>query len=210
MKDYEFKISQFIDNELQVEEQIELFQFLSKNNEARETLLGFINLKQESKSFYSGMNNKLNENMAIPFKEADMNRTKEKKRPTLFYYSAVASILFAFLLLWQFNKTDSLAVINNDLQKNYLKLQQSNKELLVEKIEFIKLNNSYAKELSDCKQTENNRSISTIDRAKKKDNVSPKSFPKVDYAGIRLVALQNTQTVEITKNDFLGGQIIGN
>ena len=35
MKDYEIKISQFVDNELSVNEQQELFRFLSEEGEAR-------------------------------------------------------------------------------------------------------------------------------------------------------------------------------
>jgi len=89
MNDIEFKISQFADGELPIEEQGELFKILSIDEEARKIFNEYLSLKSEIKEHYNSI-------------EADLTHIKQPltKEPakrnlyrTLFYWSAAAAIL---------------------------------------------------------------------------------------------------------------------
>jgi len=55
MENYEIKISQFIDNELPVNEQQELFRFLAESEKARKVFADYMKMKNETKAFYTEM-----------------------------------------------------------------------------------------------------------------------------------------------------------
>ena len=139
MKDYEFKISQFIDNELSVNEQQELFRFLSESQEGRQTLTEFMEVKKEMKSFYAGMNVELNDSEIVAASVSAQNE-KEKKYRMMFYFSAAAAIFFAFMLLVNQFKENPILTKYQNLQTEMIKLQENHSDVLSKQIELVRMN----------------------------------------------------------------------
>ena len=95
MKDYEFKISQFVDNELSANEQQELFRFLSESEEARQTLVDFMEMKKETKSFYAGMNAEMDDSKIVTAGIYAQNE-KEKNINQCFISLLLLQLYFCF------------------------------------------------------------------------------------------------------------------
>jgi len=217
MKDYEFKISQFVDNELSANEQQELFRYLSENSEARKTLVDFMEVKNEAKSFYAGLNVEMDDSKIVTAGITAQNK-KEEKFKSMFYFSAAASIIFAFLFLINQFKENPILTKYQNLQTEMIELQENYSDALNKQNELLKINNQLYAETKKFR-------IAQLVLKKKSDEKAPRiELPKVETqkrkkerrshttgnSGRMVAALQNVQTIEITKNDFLGGQIIGN
>jgi len=214
MKDYELMISQFVDNELSVSEQQELFLFLAENEVGREMLSDFIEIKKETKSFYSGLNVEMENEEVITIDKSEHNK-KERKQKRMFYFSAAAAILFGFLFLLNQFKENPVVTKYQNLQTEMIELQESYSNLLENQTDLIKLNNQLyvgtQKRKTSKGNRDNNNSIKTKPSKGKKqlknksgNSISPRN------RGRMLASLQNIQIIKITKNDFLGEQIIGN
>ena len=78
MKHYDLEISRFIDNELSANEQKELFSHLSNCEDCGKILSDFMEMKQNSRSFYENLSVVLNKTFDLPF-----GTTKRKRRETL-------------------------------------------------------------------------------------------------------------------------------
>jgi len=216
MKDYEFKISQFVDNELPANEQRELFLFLSENEDGRKMLSDYMEMKKESKSFYTGMNTELDGTKVISA-GIFAQKEKEKKYKSMSYFSAAAAILFAFLLLFNQFKPNALLTKYQNLQTEMIKLQENYSTVLNKQIELVELNTQLYEETEKLKiaQMEINKqdkkvsSVQTPEINKQQKYKRGSSYT-VGNLGSKLASLKNVQRIEITKNDFLGGQIIGN
>ncbi|MCP4969035.1 MAG: hypothetical protein GY932_00405 [Arcobacter sp.] len=205
MKDYEFMISQFVDNELSANEQRELFLFLSESEDGRKILSDYMEVKKETKLFYAGINPELNEPKiaAINISQSD---NKEKKYKTRFYFAATASILFAFLFMSNFIKENSFESQYQNLQTENIILQENYSNALDKQME---LNNQLHEKTEKPKveKVEINKSAKRVfnRQATKKKKVQKKpSYKK------RKNYLASIPAFTITKNDFLGQQIIGN
>jgi len=209
MKDYEVKISQFIDNELPVNEQQELFRFLSENGEAREVLADFVEIKNETKMFYAEMNVESDDSKIIG---AVFNKGDDKKKyKTLFYFSAAASVVFAFLFLSSFLNGKLKSGQYEKLQTKYISLQKGYVNVLNEKAELEKLNDNLSVEIqkANIKQAAvRHKPVTQMRSAKAKDQKS--NLPAKHTFRNRNVYAANTPVYKITKDDFLGQQIIGN
>jgi hypothetical protein len=213
MKDYELMISQFVDNELSTTEQQELFLFLSENKVGREMLFDFIEIKKESKSFYSELNVEMENKKVIA-----IDNKIERKQKRMFYFSAAAAILFGFLFLINQFKENPVATKYQNLQTEMIELQESYSDLLKKQTDLIRVNNQLYVETQKRKTSkivkgnrDNNNSIKTkpskgVKQLRNKSGNSISSSNK----GRMLASLQNIQIIQITKNDFLGEQIIGN
>ena len=216
MKDYEFKISQFIDNELSVNEQQELFRFLSESQEGRQTLTEFMEVKKEMKSFYAGMNVELNDSEIVAASVSAQNE-KEKKYRMMVYFSAAAAIFFAFMLLVNQFKENPILTKYQNLQTEMIKLQENHSDVLSKQIELVRMNTQLYEETEKLKTAQmviNKKSDKKVQRADSpminKQKNKKESSHTSDNSSSMVAALQNIQRIEITKNDFLGGQIIGN
>jgi len=217
MKDYELKISQFIDNELSVDEQQELFRFLAESEEARQTLAGYMGMKNEVKSFYAGMNTEM-DNSKIIAAGVFAQQKKEKKYRRMFYFSAAAAILFAFMFMFNQFRQDPMLTKYQNLQSEMIKLQEDYTIVLSKQMELIKLNNQLYAETEKMKteqlviKTKPIKKVSKVQPPKinKQQRNKKKRSYSTGNSSRMLASLKNVQTIEITKDDFLGGQIIGN
>jgi len=217
MKDYEFKISQFVDNELSANEQQELFRFLSDSHEAQQTLIDYMAIKNEAKSFYSGLHTEMGNSKTITAGIIAQNE-REKKYKTMFYFSVAASIIFVFLLVVEQYKENPILSKYQNLQTEMIELQENYSDVLNMQTELLVINNRLfveTKKLKSAQAVINSKSDkSTKHSQQSKKNVIDKKKGERSYSVgnvDRMVAsLQNVQTITITKNDFLGGQIIGN
>jgi len=209
MKDYEFKISQFVDNELSANEQQELFRFLSESEEARQTLADFMEVKKETKLFYSGMNAEMDGSKIVTAGIYAQNE-KEKKYKTMFYFSAAASILFAFLLIVNEFKQNPILTKYQNLQTEIIELQENYSDVLSKQIELVRVNNQLYEETEKLKTAQ---VVMKSKPDKKNLKVQPpkitKKQKKPNYKS-RNNYLASIPTFTITKDDFLGQQIIGN
>lgn len=216
MKDYELKISQFIDNELSANEQQELFLYLSENQEARKTLVDFMEVKKNAKSFYAGINLEMDDSKIVTAGIIIKNK-REKKYKSMFYFSAVASIIFAFLFLTNQLKENPILAKYKNIQSEMIILQENYSDALNKQAELLKINNQLYIESKKLKiatvvlNQKNDKNIPSIltpssETQKKKERHSYSA----NNSNRLVVLLQNAQRIEITKNDFLGGQIIGN
>lgn len=209
MKDYEFKISQFIDNELSINEQQELFRFLSESQEAQQILIDFMEMKKETKSFYAGMNIEVDGSQIAAISENSKSE-KAKKYKTMFYVSTAAAVLLAFaLLLNSFKENPFLAKYQN-LQTEMVTLQEKYTEALNKEVKLLELNNQLYIETQKLKTTRiviNKNNDIKAPRMKpskvSKNQRNPKHKDHNNY-------LASIPTYTITKDDFLGQQIIGN
>lgn len=208
MKNYELKISQFIDNELSAKEQQELFSFLSGNEEARQTLSDYMEMKKETKSFYAGMNPELDDPKIIAAGVYAQKR-EEKKYKMMFYFSAAASIILFFLLLFQQFRPDPMFTKYQNLQAEMIKLQEDFSEALSKQIELVKQNNQLYEEAEKLKtvQVTINQPVQKKPVAGVKKKNIPPPRPIVRKQNNYLASIP---VIKITKDDFIGQQIIGN
>jgi len=209
MKEYEFKISQFVDNELSANEQKELFLYLSESEEARQSLADFIEMKKEVKSFYAGMNSEIDDSKIVTAGITTQNK-REKKNKTMFYFSTAASIIFAFLFLINQFKENPILTKYQNLQTEMIELQENYSDALNEQTELLKINNQLYVETKKLR-------IAQAVFKKKSDSKTPRiELPKVEQQKknpnykSRNNYLASIPTYTITKDDFLGQQIIGN
>ena len=135
----------------------------------------------------------------------------------MFYFSAAASIIFLFLfLINQFKENPILSKYQN-LQTEMITLQENYSDALNKQTELIKLNNQLyveAKQLKTANVVLNQKFDKSVPRVEPPKVEIQKKKERRSYttgnSGRMVAALQNAQRIEITKNDFLGGQIIGN
>ncbi len=145
MENYELQISRFIDNELPPEEQKELFRFLAEDNEAQQVLADYMEIRKETKLYYKEMDtDKKGAVLPLPL-FAKPQRDVYKK---LFYISAAASLILAFLLLFNQLKENPLEEKHIGLQSRFIKLQENYSDILARNIELVETNGKLNKEIS--------------------------------------------------------------
>lgn len=207
MKDYEIKLSQFIDNELPADKQQELFHFLSENKEARKILADYMKIKNETKSFYKEMNTEFDDTQVISSR-IYTQKENERKYKMMFYFSAAATIVLAFLFGSSFFKSNISLEKYQRLQTKYIIMQKNYSNVLNEKKRLVNLTDKFVKENENLKTKQVSikhnlfhKSYSIKIKKKPARNLSYKN---------RNTYFANIPTYTITKNDFLGQQIIGN
>ncbi len=209
MKDYEIKISQFVDNELSVNEQQELFHFLSKDEEARQTLVDFMEMKKETKSFYAGMNIEM-DNCKIMAANMSVQNKKAKRHKTMFYFSAAAAILLAFMFLTNQFKEDPILMKYQNLQTEMVTLQEKYTETLNKEVKLLELNNQLYLETQKLKTTQKVMNKKSIKKPSQIESLRTSKQQKIPKHKNYNTYLATIPTYTITKDDFLGQQIIGN
>jgi|SRR3989339_326945 len=195
MKEIELVISQFIDNELNDEEQKKLFVVLAEDQNLRQTLSDFMQIKKNTSEHYKNITTEL-------FRPAIKQTGTEpnKKYKTMFYFSLAASIVFATLLAWNQNSKD-------EISKQYYALQS----------QFKSLERQYSnvKEMKTEKESFSQLLAKKNVRTKFKKWISLKTIPRLPNAEFLSRIKQKYEakpvnSVAITKEDFIGGQIVGN
>lgn len=199
MKHYESEINLFIDNELSPERQKELFYHLSGCDECRNLLSDFIQLKNETKDFYNRLGYAVYDMRSFPDTTSD-NKSKQKYS---IYIAAVAVVILGILFLFQLNDRVNSDKKYSEIYNNFISLKKDYD--LLSKIDNAEIIKSTEKEFAFDKPKDEKKDVVMIDE-KKRDKVLGIKHRDSDY----LKYVNSLPTEEITKNDFLTPQIIGN
>lgn len=201
MKHYDLEISQFVDNELSVEEQKELFAHLSECQDCRKTLSEFMELKKDSKLFYSQLDVEI-EPVKLPA-AVEQKKAKNIYR-TLFYFSAAASIFLGILFLLHQTSSYQIEKEYSILQTKYIELSKKHDSLNKE------LNKSFVKEkkLIRSKIPSTNNKVGKFTAINPIVKLSSNASFSTNFKPSQ--KRQEIEIVQITKNDFLTPQIVGN
>lgn len=199
MKEIELQISQFIDDELNDAEQKKLFAILAEDQNARQKLSDFMQLKKNISAYHNNITTDLLSATFI----TDQTKGKlgpNRKYKAMFYFSLAASIVLVMLLVWN-QKSKSKAYENyNILQTKYEKLVSQYTNVTEMKIEKESFSQQLAKNtvLAEFRKSPSMKNISKL------PNVGFLSRIKQKYEA------KPVNSVVITKEDFIGGQIVGN
>jgi len=207
MKDYKITISQFVDNELPVNEQREFFLFLSGNEEARKILADYMKMKNETSSFYAEMDAEFDDTEVISAGIYSQKKI-EKRYKMISYFSAAATIVLVSLLLTNFFKNSVTSEKYQKLQTKYIILKENYSNVLNEKKRLVNLTDKFIKETERLrtKQVPTKHKLLHKNYSVKTKN---KLGRKLTYKN-RNTYFAKIPTYKITKDDFLGQQIIGN
>lgn len=201
MEDIEFKISQFIDNEMPLEEQGVFFKELSLNAEARFVLNDFLVMKKEISGHYSGMNPDL---PAIKISSYSQGKGANLYK-RMFYFSAAALILVligsAFLFSDLINTRNNLNALKADYTKTGLDLQNSKKDNLPVKTVLAQVSKS-------SKPRVFHAAVDTKNQAAAEKTGIQNTMPVVRNQMSKYE--KDFVAIKITKDDFLIPQMIGN
>lgn len=203
MEDLELKINMLADGELSNSEQVELFAELSNNEEARKIYNEALNLKRNVASYYSQVHVDL-----APFNYPKLQPVvigKAKVYKYASYISTAAAVILVMLLAMSEsenrNTTDRLNKLQNDLslvKSDYEKLSsaQTVKQQIKPSVSFVKTNNTKRGDKSGKKiSTMPNDVFVSADRLQKMRQFSQ---------------IMQANKVVISKEDFIGGQIVAN
>ena len=166
-------------------------------------------VKNEAKSFYAGLNVEMDDSKIVTAGITAKNK-KEKKYKSMFYFSAAASIIFLFLFLINQFKENPILTKYQILQTDMIELQEIYSDALNKQNELLKINNQLYAETKKMRMAQ-------LVIKKKSDEKAPRiELPKVEQQKknpnykSRNNYLASIPTYTITKDDFLGQQIIGN
>ncbi len=204
MKHYELEISQFVDNELPVDEQKKFFVHLSNCEECGRTLSDFMRIKKESKLFYNGMDVDFKRSIKLP--ETILPKKEKNIYKALFYFSVAASIVLGILFLLQQLDGNKIGTKYSILEAKYTALSKNYFDVLKDKAKnFNALLTTNAetpskkyilKKTKSVKSSTGNNFLAATDKKIKLSNKN-RNFSSI-------------QVVKITKSDFLTPQIVGN
>ena len=142
MKEIEYQISRFIDNDLTDNEQIELFAFMKENKEAREILQDYLKINREAYAKYNaeipglsisgGIKQKEKTETKIVPKETLSNHTKSYmkkgeniiiqkyiKRRSPVYFNYILGGMIIIIVLLSFLQIGSIRTDLNDFKGKY-------------------------------------------------------------------------------------------
>ena len=200
MKDIEYKISLFIDNELPENEQADFFKYLSEDKDSREMLSDLNKMKTGLKEHY----NDIKGDMDFPLTLVKGN-DNEKKYKTYFYYAAAASLLFLILSISllvnaQFYKEDinKSKTVYESVKNDNEKLKNEITQLITEK--------SYLQTESHDKKTVILKTAAGIKITPNKNTIKNNE----SYYTFLDNKIKNAPVVKISKSDFITQQMIGN
>lgn len=206
MKHYGFEISQFVDDELSVEDQQMLFFHLAECKDCREILSEYIDIKNGVKSFYNDMDIELKS----PAASISYIRLKRNIYKPMFYFSAAALILLGFIFLFTQLTGKNTSNKYEKLWVDYTKLKNDYGNVFNEKNNLVKeLEKERQSRTINDRQNSLKKFISSNEaKIKKKEHVF--YFAKKVRKDRREISLSSITTVKITKEDFLFPQLIGN
>jgi hypothetical protein len=204
MNDIELQISQFIDNELSDEAQKKLFEVLTEDKSARQILSDFMQLKKGISKHYSSITDDL---LPISYHPAQTKRNIEpaKKYKTMFYFSSSAAVVLAMLLF----------ISRNERQNDFIQLTYLQKQYTSLKIENAQINSQKETKKEIQKEVSLTRTTNKSKKIKSDKTFLTANFQTRGNANRLNRLAQISQMIEankavITKDDFIGGQIVGN
>ncbi|MGA7722567.1 MAG: zf-HC2 domain-containing protein [Ignavibacteriaceae bacterium] len=213
MKHYDLEISRFIDNELSANEQKELFSHLSNCEDCGKILSDFMEMKQNSRSFYENLSVVLNKTFDLPF--GTTQKKGEKLYKLLFYFSAAASIILGAMFLYKSTSVVRLETKYSALELKYLRTDiaknNSHQNDFNNKSKIIDITSKEKSELSVQKNystSQKKNKLKIINSIKSEKNLPPADV-KNGYSKLSQRS-QEIQIVQVTKNDFLTPQVVGN
>ena len=200
MKEIELQISQFIDNELTDTEQKELFTTLAESENARRILSDFMQLKKETSNYYASINTDLLPRAINRLKIENKLKVPGKYK-VRYYLSLAASFVMAMLLFWN----------QGEKEKSYSQLASLENQYTLLKNEYTKVIQIKKIDLVDQKTEP---LVKSINKNKGNKFSSTRINLAVNQASKRGLK-QYTEMLQysratITKEDFIGGQIVGN
>jgi hypothetical protein len=204
MKETELQISQFIDNELNDDAQKKLFEVLTEDKNARQMLSDFLQLKQRIAQHHESINEDLQIKPHL-LKQSKNNLGSGYKYKKMFYISTAAAIVLAALSLINRIEIQNDFMQFNSLQKQYSLLKMENAKALIEKEakEEIQKRSSRITMVSKSKI---NRSY----KAYISSNIQPAANSNQLKRMAQISEIIQANKAVITKEDFIGGQIVGN
>lgn len=204
--DKELMISRFMDNDLEDEEQRELFMVLADDKEARKTLADYMDLKKETFRHYADMNEELS---PVPAEAMVLRETRQKPKGIYrwtAYVSAAAAVILLMMLGWA-----------------RMDLSTGNEKYITLKKEYLKLKSDYAQAAEARQHTDGTslkREPAKAERkGEEKHRQRKRTGAESGMAGFaerrheaneQYAYLTRAHVVEIDKNDFLVPQIPGN
>lgn len=204
MNEIELQIGQFIDNELGDDAQKKLFEVLRDDKNARQTLSDFMQLKKGIAKHHASVTETLHPEPFL-LKQTKDNIGYGNKYKTMFYVSTAAAVVLAMLLFINRREIQNNSIQLASLQKQYASLKIENAGLIKEKetrkeiyevAPFTKATYSSKKIQSDkAFLTTNFQTAGNTNRLNRLAQISE--------------MIQANKAV-ITKDDFIGGQIVGN
>ncbi|MBA4318541.1 MAG: hypothetical protein C0412_09080 [Flavobacterium sp.] len=199
MKEIELQISRFIDGELPFEEQGEFFKALSLNEDARNMLNEYSELKRGIKGHYTGLDIDLS-SLKVP-----LNKEPENKYKKYFYFSAAASIIILIASSFLFTRFFAFQSEIEQVKEGYIRVNNELEGYKKERDTFKTVLAQEARITSpQMVPAVKNKTFKPIPGEKTAINSQRKYTSRID------LNLDAFTTVKITKDDFLVQPIIGN
>lgn len=198
MEDLEMKISQFVDNELSDTEQIEVFGLLANDHNARQLYSKLLMLKKEVSKHHSEVRTDL---FSIKLNQPIRELPKVNLFKLGFTFSSIAAIILIMFLWWgQYENKRSVEQFTSLLKK--YELMKEEKKLLLN--------------YHEVEPTVLNAALTKKSKIKKVDLVEPPIGDKATKITTNTDRLRMftqiplAKNVVISKDDFIGGQIVSN
>ncbi len=204
MKEIELQISQFIDNELNDDAQKKLFEMLAEDKSARQMLSDFVQLKQKIAQHHESITENLYPKPYI-LKPSKSNIEHGYKYKKMFYVSAAAAVVLALLLTLNRLERQNDIMQFNSLQKQYSVLKMEKAKALIEKetTKEIQKGSSFIASTGKSKINRSNKEYKNTNMRSADNSNQLKRMVQISEI------IQANKAV-ITKDDFIGGQIVGN
>jgi hypothetical protein len=203
MKDIEFKISQFIDNELSDAEQKDLFGVLAEDQKARQMLADYMKMKKDTSTHYKNINAELAP-LAVNQPYVKSERRQSNIYKLMFYCSAAAAVILLMLMWWNQEGKGEISSQYSLLKAKYFSLEEQyaismNWNRDIQEKNIVPTVN----QLNIRKSTHKHEIIFTSNT---KSIRKPNTLQTEKY----LAKLPKITAITISKEDFIGGQIVGN
>ena len=213
MKHYENEINRFIDNQINEVEQKELFAHLSNCSECIALLNDYMEIKGKTNNFYKELSYEPGEKIFV------LNAEKKNKYKYNFYFSAAAAVILGFLFLLNLNNKNNFEMKYLELRTKFISLEKSYNTLIENQT-----GHKISIKENEIRQSPKNELVNKRILTKKggKGNNIPQEISH-KKSGAKYASLQKKRTnfnylnyidslpsKQITSNDFLTSQIIGN
>ncbi|MFA7227877.1 MAG: hypothetical protein WC061_02490 [Melioribacteraceae bacterium] len=203
MNKIELQISQFIDDELSDESQKELFEILAADKGARKTLSDFMRLKKEISALHAGTTVNIPRN--IPFqKNSIIDARHDKKYRAPFIISVAAAVVLTMLLFINRVENQNGLIQLSSLQKKYISLMNENSILI--KSAAVKTGGEKSASAKSTPGVSRNKNTTGYIAGNIRSFTDSDQMRRI----ARISEMIEANKSVITKDDFIGGQIVGN
>lgn len=201
MKHVDFEISLFTDGELPDEGQGAFFAHLAECTSCRKKLHSLYGIKNSVTVFYNGL--KSGSEPSAPPKSIPGTKPATSRKSASIWYSVAASLALLCCSIWLFYSRHELELKYAFLESAFSTQYESP----------ARYNSRNEEALSPSRLTTSTRAIkgTKTDRKKpvaKPTKLTPKAAGKVTFNNLEKT--KNFATVTITREDFIGTQMVGN